>query len=592
VSAFLGAAASLAAVALVVRLAGRQHRLLHLFQLEHYEPARLTLWLRRRRERRPRAELAGAGALYVLAGALAAWVSRWAAGAVLLATIPPAIALGVRDWRRPAVKPLVLTPRATRLLGASLAPPLALALATIALASVELSAVALSIVLALAWLALALAPETLLSANRALAPVQASINRRYVRAARATLERQRPLTIGVTGSYGKTTTKFCLGAVLGEQRPTLVTPDSYNSHLGVVRTINERLRPSHEVFVVEMGMYRRGDIAELCALVHPTIGVITAIGPMHLERLGSIDAIAAAKGELLDALPPHGHLVTNADDERCRALAARAHVPVTLFSIDHPDAAVRASEIRIAGGRTQFALHLPHLGGGAPVAPGAAGAPAAHRAAGPAARGAAGPLEVSAQLLGRHNVHNLLAAAAVGSVVGLQPATIARALSQVRAPAHRLQPIHNNSAGVVVIDDAYNSNPHGAAAALEVLREHDAARRLLVTPGMVELGALESTLNRELGERAGAVCDMVILVGPERTRPIFEGLLAGGMEERDVRVVRDIHEATAVLRHSTRPGDVVLFENDLPDTYAEPQRAEPQRAEPQRAESHRAESHQ
>lgn len=539
-SAFEGTAAVLALAAVLIRLAGRQHRLLHLFQLEHYEPARLQLWLRRRGERFSAPELAAAAALFAAAAVLSAWVSGWAAEAVLLAIVPPAALLGLRDWRRPAVKPLVLTARAKRLLGASLLAPLALALAAIPLAATGLGPVALSILLALAWLALALAPATLLGANRALAPVQAAINRRYERAARTALERIGPLTIGITGSYGKTTTKFCVGAVLGDDRPTLVTPESYNSYLGVVRTINERMDRSHEAFVVEMGMFRRGDIAELCELVHPTIGVITAIGPMHLERLGSIDAIAEAKGELLDALPAGGHFVTNADDERCRALAARSHVPVTLFGIEHADAQVRAEHIRLAGGRTRFELQLP---------------------------GAAQPLLVSAQLLGRHNVHNLLAAAAVGSVLGIPPEAIARSLSQVQAPAHRLQPIHNGS--IVVIDDAYNSNPHGAAAALEVLREHDATRRLLVTPGMVELGELERELNRQFGERAGAVCDIAILVGPERTRPIYEGLLAGGMEERNVRVVRDIGEATEELRRSTRPGDVVLFENDLPDTYAE-----------------------
>jgi len=124
-----------------------------------------------------------------------------------------------------------------------------------------------------------------------------------------------------------------------------------------------------------------------------------------------------------------------------------------------------------------------------------------------------------------------------------------------------------------VIDDAYNSNPDGAASALEVLREHPATRRLLVTPGMVELGELEAQLNRRFGEHAGDVCDLVILVGPARTAPIREGLAASGIDPANVRVVQDITEATALLGRLTRAGDVVLFENDLPDTYAEPEGA-------------------
>jgi UDP-N-acetylmuramoyl-tripeptide--D-alanyl-D-alanine ligase len=174
-------------------------------------------------------------------------------------------------------------------------------------------------------------------------------------------------------------------------------------------------------------------------------------------------------------------------------------------------------------------------------------------------------------LLGRHNVSNLLAAAAVGCVLGIDPSHIVEGLARVQAPAHRLQPIHNRRAGIVVIDDAYNSNPEGAAAAIEVLREHPAARRLLVTPGMVELGELETELNRRFGEQAGAVCDLAILVGPARTTPIREGLAAAGVDSANVHVVRDIAAATALLGSLTRAGDVVLFENDLPDTYAERQ---------------------
>jgi UDP-N-acetylmuramoyl-tripeptide--D-alanyl-D-alanine ligase len=269
--------------------------------------------------------------------------------------------------------------------------------------------------------------------------------------------------------------------------------------------------------------------------------VITAIGPMHLERLGSIEAIEAAKAELMDALPADGRLITNADDPRCLAIASRAHVPVTLFGIDSADAAVRAQNISLADGRTELDVHME-------------GNESIH---------------VSAQLLGRHNVYNMLAAVAVGQALGVAPPTIAQALGSASAPEHRLAPIHNPGAGVIVIDDAYNSNPSGAAAALEVLREHDAARRLLVTPGMVELGELEDQLNHRFGEQAAAVCDLVVLVGRGRTRPIYEGLISAGMASEAIHVVADLGEATTLLGQIRHRGDVILFENDLPDTYAE-----------------------
>jgi UDP-N-acetylmuramoyl-tripeptide--D-alanyl-D-alanine ligase len=542
-SAFEGIATVVALLALTARLAGRQHRLLHLFQLEHYEPARLMLWLRRRSELLDPRELGILALLFVAAVLVRKAGSGWLCGALLLLSCPLA-ALGVADWRREAVKPLVFTARAKRLLAAALAPPALLLLAAIVIAVAGLTTATLATLLGLGLLLLVGAPWTLVLANQALRPVQSAVNRRYVRSAEHSLREWGPLVVGITGSYGKTTTKFCVGAVLAADRPTLVTPESYNSYLGVIRTINEHLRKAHRAFVVEMGMFRRGDIAELCELVHPTVGVITAIGPMHLERLGSIEAIAAAKGELLDALPENGHFVTNADDPRCMELAARASVPVTLFGIDSSSAQVLARDIRLADGRTELNLQLD--GPGSP------------------------PIPVSAGLLGRHNVYNLLAAAAVGRVLGIDPARIAEGLSRVEAPAHRLQPIHNRRAGVVVIDDAYNSNPEGASSALEVLREHPATRRLLVTPGMVELGELETELNRSFGEHAGSVCDLVILVGPARTAPIREGLASAGMDPAGVHVVRDIAEATALLARLTRTGDVVLFENDLPDTYSEP----------------------
>jgi UDP-N-acetylmuramoyl-tripeptide--D-alanyl-D-alanine ligase len=564
---FQGIAAVIALLALGVRLAGRQHRLLHLFQLEHYEPSRLMLWLRRRGELLAPRELVVVALLFAAAVAARASGSGWLCGA-LLALLFPFAALGVADWRREAVKPLVFTARAKRLLAVALVPPALLVVAAAVAVAAGLTTVALAVLLALGVVSLGGAPWTMLAANVALRPVQSAINRRYVSRAEHALREWAPLVVAITGSYGKTTTKFCVGAVLAADRPTLVTPESYNSFLGVIRTINEHLQARHRAFVVEMGMFRRGDIAELCDLVHPKVGVITAIGPMHLERLGSIEQIAAAKGELLDALPPGGHFVTNAEDPRCLELAERATVPVTLFGIHDPPGAVAAAsdgsvspprrphpspkkpahvqvlarDIRLADGRTHFDLQLD----------------------GPDSQ----PIAVSAGLLGRHNVSNLLAAAAVGHVLGIDAARIAEGLARVQAPAHRLQPIHNRGAHIVVIDDAYNSNPDGAAAALEVLREHAASRRLLVTPGMVELGELEEDLNRRFGEHAGDVCDLVILVGPARTAPIRDGLAAAGMDPASVHVVRDIAEATTLLGRLTRAGDVVLFENDLPDTYA------------------------
>jgi UDP-N-acetylmuramoyl-tripeptide--D-alanyl-D-alanine ligase len=176
---------------------------------------------------------------------------------------------------------------------------------------------------------------------------------------------------------------------------------------------------------------------------------------------------------------------------------------------------------------------------------------------------------VRSKLLGRHNVANLLAAAAVGTSLDMPLDAIARALARVTPPAHRLAPILNPQAGIVVIDDAYNSNPVGAAAALEVLASHAAERRLLVTPGMVELGDREAEENERFGQHAAEVCDVVVLVGEERSRPIRAGLDSASFPGDRIHVVANASEAQALLARTTRRGDVVLFENDLPDLYAE-----------------------
>jgi UDP-N-acetylmuramoyl-tripeptide--D-alanyl-D-alanine ligase len=536
-----------AAAGLLVLIAGRLHVMLHLFQLEHYEPARLRVWVERRRARVDAALLglcAAAGAALTIAAALDADV------AVLLLGIAAGIALGaagIRLMRRRQTKPLVFTARARRLFGAALAEPaLVLVLAAVAVLAGAPVWLAPAIGTVTALLAIAAAPELLFLADRLVKPVQALDNRRFVQRAVRKLEEVSPLVIGITGSFGKTTTKACVAEVAELRGPAYATPASYNTYLGVVRAINEGLTSRHRTFIAEMGAYRLGDVAELCELVHPKIGVLTAIGPAHLERFGSLDEIEKAKGELAEALPADGVFVTTADDERCLRAAERTQARVVLFSTaGTPGAELTAADIQMAEGTTRFTLRRHH------------------------ASSEAEEVVARTRLLGRHNVANLLAAAAVGTSLELPLEAIGRALARVSPPAHRLSPILNRQAGIVVIDDAYNSNPVGAAAALEVLASHQAERRLLVTPGMVELGEREDEENERFGTQAAAVCDLVVLVGEERSKPILAGLSAASFPASQIHVVANASEAEALLAKTTRRGDVVLFENDLPDLYAE-----------------------
>jgi UDP-N-acetylmuramoyl-tripeptide--D-alanyl-D-alanine ligase len=517
---------ALALLAVAAVLAGRLHVLLHILQQEHYENARLYRWVRHDLRRFDWPLVA---AVFVGAG-----LADWLGAPVAAAGLAAALAYAVLTWRRKAVKPLVFTARAKRLYGVglliALVPPVAAGL----VGGAELLAPAAGLtVLGLPWL--------LGLANIALRPYQQVETRRYVRSAERKLEEIRPLVVGISGSFGKTTTKACVAAVLDTHGPAYPTPASYNSYLGVVRAINEGLEPRHETFIAELGSYRIGDVAELCELVEPKVGILTTLGPAHLERFGSMDAIEQAEGELADALPPDGLFVTRADDERCRRVAReRAGCRVLLFSpAEHPEADVWAESIAVAAGGTEFEIRW---------------------------RDDPEPLAVRSRLLGEPNVANLLAAAAVARDRGSTPAQIARALRRVTPPKHRLEPIVNQAAGIVVIDDSYNSNPVGAAAALQVLAAHEAGRRILVTPGMVELGPREAEENRRLGELAAAVCDVCLLSGP-LAKHIRDGLLGAGFAESRVIVAPDGPAVHAELAGLSRRGDVILFENDLPDVY-------------------------
>ncbi len=390
---------------------------------------------------------------------------------------------------------------------------------------------------------LALLPALLPVATLVVWPGQAIGAALLLRAARRKLRASNARVIGITGSYGKTSTKEFVSTLLAARYHVLKTPESYNTALGIARVLLRDLRPDHDYIVVELGTYGPGEIRRLCRLVRPHIGVLTAIGPQHLERFGSIERIAAAKYELIESLPADGVAVFNADDPRCRALAARTAGQVIRYSVQEPPGPdVHLAARRVEHGQRCASFTIQDDDG------------------------AAQPVTVA--LLGLTNVSNVLAAAAVARLCGLSLAEIASAARDIEPVPHRLQPI-DGAGGVLVIDDAYNSNPVGAAAALDVLAAVPGRRKVLVTPGMVELGERHEVEHEALGRRAAAVCDTVVLVGPAHTAPILAGLQTAAFPAERVVVVASLAEATARLATLLGPGDVVLFENDLPDTYDE-----------------------
>ena len=531
---------------------------LHALQQDDYSNRRFARWL----AATPSRWLRGWVGLVYLVGALVqvALSSAPSQYWVVSLTSCAAVLVAIRSLHRPPQKkPLVYTGRARRLLiGSAALAALVFALGFLLVSRLATAAGLSSAaapgfaVLVMALISVHAAPLVSMAANLCLFPVQATINWSYRLRARRKLNRFKPMVVGITGSYGKTSTKYFTEALLGSRFRVLKTRASFNTILGVCRAINEELGPEHEVLIVEMGAYRRGEIRDMARLTRPHIGVLTAIGPQHLERFGSIETIEKAKFELLEALPADGIAIINNDDPRVRRLAETLTRPaVRCYGIDYSDADLSGGE---AGGELDLrADSIEH-----------------------------GPdgltfdlidrdgkrVTVKTRLIGLHNVSNILAAATVAQAAGVSMREIAGAIGRLQPVPHRLE-VHTGPDGVTSIDDAYNSNPVGAAGALAALAEFKTGRRILVTPGMVELGAEQDARNEEFGAAAAKVCDYVILVGRNQTAAIRRGLVGAGFAEDRAVSVKNLNSGLEAMKGIVRAGDVVLFENDLPDLYDE-----------------------
>ncbi len=331
--------------------------------------------------------------------------------------------------------------------------------------------------------------------------------------------------IGITGSVGKTSTKELTWAILSRRYETLKTEGNLNSEIGLPLMLL-RLTPRHQRAVLEMGMYARGEIAALCAIARPVIGVVTMVGPVHLERLGSMEAIAAAKAELVEALPEDGVAVLNRDDPYVRAMAGRTRARVFFYGLD-PEADLWADEIASEGLEgIRFDLHY--------------GGEVFRR--------------VRVSLLGRHSVHTALRAIAVGLLEGLTWEEIFAGLRDRRAQL-RLVAVPGLR-GSIILDDTYNASPPSMLAALNLLAELE-GRKIAVLGDMLELGTYEIEGHRLVGGRAGAVVDLLITVGP-RARIIAQEAMAVGLPPHRVWTCDSNPEAVEILRQILEPGDVVL----------------------------------
>ncbi|MGH7640136.1 MAG: Mur ligase family protein [Candidatus Dormibacteria bacterium] len=507
-------------------LRGRYLGWLYICQLDEYRLKRLWASCRRRLRSNWRWQLP----LWV-GGLVMALVAGWPGGSIrwvplFLAALLPFFT----DQPFSSRGQLLVTSRARRL----------------GLAAAALSLVALFFALWAGWEgAVVLAGGDLLLVGAlalgvlALAPDERRRRRGFVRQAQARLEAVAPLVVGITGSYGKTTTKRFLERLLDSpETPCFATPESFNTTLGVCRAINEGLEPRHRYAVLEMGAYRKGEIAEICSFTRPQLGIVTAVGVMHLERFGTRSKIALAKSELLAALPETGLAVlpSSVNERELLTRPLRARVVWVGGRGDR----YWAEEIQSGPEGTELRL-----------------------------LGSAGEdLRLRVPVHGDPIISDLLCAWAVAAELGVSQETLSERALRLEPAPHRLQV--SQVMGVTIIDDAYNSNPEGAAAALRLMAGLPGQRRVLVTPGFIELGPLQEQSMRELGRQAAAVCSHVILVGRIQSREIALGLGQAGYPLGQLTVAQDLAEAQRRLPDVAGRGSVVLFENDLPDSYLEP----------------------
>lgn len=368
------------------------------------------------------------------------------------------------------------------------------------------------------------------------APIEKTVQLKYYNMAKAKLKSNKDLkVIGITGSYGKTSTKYILGTILSQKYNTLITPESYNTTMGVVRTINEKLENTHQIFVCEMGAKNVGDIKEICDLVNPTYGILTAIGPQHLETFKTIENVRKTKMELIESLPQEGKSFVNYEDENIKQITFKENN--IKFGLDSK-CDYYATDININEFGSNFNIHMKNNK----------------------------TINVKTKLLGVHNILNIVGAVAVCNEIGLSQEEIIAGIRFLRPVPHRLE-LKKNANGSIIIDDAYNSNVKGAKMALDVLNNFKDRKKILITPGIVDLGEKVEEYNKNLGKQAAKACDYIILVGEKQAKPILEGILEEKYNKENVYVARDLLDAINKMNSIINENTVVLFENDLPDNY-------------------------
>ncbi|MBQ3116034.1 MAG: UDP-N-acetylmuramoyl-tripeptide--D-alanyl-D-alanine ligase [Clostridia bacterium] len=381
-----------------------------------------------------------------------------------------------------------------------------------------------------------LAPYLLFLAYGLNEPYEEMRKKHFLRLAKTKLDSLDILKIGITGSYGKTTVKEILKTILSTKYRVMATPESYNTPLGIALTV-KKLDSTHDVFIAEMGARSKGDIEALAKLVSPQYGVLTGVNNQHLETFKDIETTKSTKFELFENLSGEQKAFFSTDNDASVELSAKYDGEKYFAGLSGEDNLVTATDIVMDGRGMTFKLKIK----------------------------GEDAVECSTVLLGNHSVKNICLASAVAYKIGLTAKEIALGIGRIQSIGHRLELVPNNK-NIIIIDDSYNSNEDGTKAAMQVLDTFE-GRKIVLTPGLVELGKMESVMNLEFGRRLAKHADIVIVIGNHNSETIINGLIDGGMDRENIKFAKSLNKGNEILSEILKEGDVVLFENDLPDNY-------------------------
>ena len=432
--------------------------------------------------------------------------------------------IGRRDWRMPSAKPFAMTHRVRRLMAVMFVVS-ALAGGLMSLLSIPpyfLFAVMAYVVLLSAWI---------------INPFENKLNAGFYKSAREKIAARKDLiTIGITGSYGKTNVKFILRELLSVKYNVLATPASFNTAMGISRVINDQLRPGHQVFIAEMGATHVGDIKELVNLVRPKYGILTGIGLRHMDSFGSQANIAGTKYELIQGLPRNGVAVFGTGDDYISRLYAKCDREKYRISLDENEPAYMTARVINFGPKgTTFFMECEN----------------------------GEKVKCRTRLLGYYSVKNILLAATLAHRMGLTMDEIAEGVRRLQPIEHHMQLV--NEGEVVTIDNSCNEDQDGAFEAVRVLSQMP-GHRIILTPGLKDPAGKDSEANYALGTVMADCADAVIIVGERPgVRGLVRGLVQTGFPNEHIILAQDMEEGAALLHEAIRAGDTVLFEGRIPD---------------------------